>query len=320
MALPFAEVPMSFPATEQGNASFAQLSKRRRFQVPITRYFNPADPSAFAPEHTLSPPLPETVQSSLLTVGMRIRKSVPEGYKTILHKQLISQPCTLSSNSSPSTSYTELAPFCGLHKVGGLAVQPTPNPGGAYLSAYSSITLSAAEQEDPFSSPSSQESAATVASDSSVPSSRPNKRILDDIEDDEAYGDDDNAPLPSVPMADNSFMEHKTHHRRGSSYPFSHTRMPDLNTLMSSPPSSNIGLESSLGNHHLTSRAIAQPRSRRAAAAAAANMKTRKPSWEMVGQENSREWQQQTRMALDFENDFEDAEFLRRREDVEMGM
>jgi hypothetical protein len=79
----------------------------------------------------MSPPLPAETQSSLLTVGMRVRKSVPEGYKT--HKTMPTEefpfPSTASVSAAPATtSYNianprELAPFCGLHKIGGLSSQ-----------------------------------------------------------------------------------------------------------------------------------------------------------------------------------------------------
>jgi hypothetical protein len=90
---------------------------------------------------TLSPPtLPPLVQSNLLSVGMRVRKSVLEGYKTGLRKHnylggggagwrfLDSAPATPPTSfktqvGSTATSRRELTPFCGIMKVGGMAVQ-----------------------------------------------------------------------------------------------------------------------------------------------------------------------------------------------------
>lgn len=73
---------------------------------------------------------------------MRVRKSVPEGYKT--HKTLgeagFPFPSTAPISSAPprpaysSESSRELAPFCGLHKVGGWAQQQSsfnPPPSSA---------------------------------------------------------------------------------------------------------------------------------------------------------------------------------------------
>lgn len=109
---------------------------KRQYQPSIDSFFqrnasnsNSAETSSQSP---LSPPLPAETQSSLLSVGMRVRKSVPEGYKT--HKTMPAEafpfPNTAPANAAPMrpvytsiNSSRELAPFCGLHKVGGLASQ-----------------------------------------------------------------------------------------------------------------------------------------------------------------------------------------------------
>lgn len=82
----------------------ADTSKRRRFQPPITTFFSTSD-SCSAPSTSSSgggngaparvshhhysaatsspiPVVPGQVQSSLLSVGMRVRKSIADGYKT----------------------------------------------------------------------------------------------------------------------------------------------------------------------------------------------------------------------------------------------
>ncbi|CAK7273080.1 hypothetical protein SEPCBS57363_005472 [Sporothrix epigloea] len=94
-------------------------------------------------EHRSSSPLlPPSVQANLLAVGMRVRKSVPEGYKTKGMDGPSARPTAATGTAykpsysscnvahptpalSQSTSATqrELTPFCGLHKVGGLGVQ-----------------------------------------------------------------------------------------------------------------------------------------------------------------------------------------------------
>ncbi|KAF2735630.1 hypothetical protein EJ04DRAFT_190058 [Polyplosphaeria fusca] len=89
-----------------------------------------------------TPSLPNTVQADLLSVGMRVRKSVPEGYKTHKPAALPSIQTTLSKSSSPDVysvkpprepvpealqHQRELLPFCGLHKIGGYAEQPVTN-------------------------------------------------------------------------------------------------------------------------------------------------------------------------------------------------
>ncbi|THV53475.1 hypothetical protein BGAL_0049g00090 [Botrytis galanthina] len=115
-------------------------------QSQITSYFTPGTTSLPAPpppSQYQPPTLPNPIQSSLLSVGMRIRKSVPEGYKTGSYSafNLFSDttPATKSNFASapPSSTPTapkykgtrpragirELTPFCGLMKVGGMSVQ-----------------------------------------------------------------------------------------------------------------------------------------------------------------------------------------------------
>lgn len=297
--------PATFPTSEQNrDTNDNQKSKRRRFQVPITRYFNASEiPSSIVPdESTLSPPLPQHVQSNLLTVGMRIRKSVPEGYKTMLVKQSMITPHVSASSSdatpfSDSTSYNELSPYCGLHKIGGMAVQPLPQhisntSAAGFSSAQSSITLSAAEQEeDPFSFPSSQESTISTAS-SIQPHSGRNKRVFDDEVDED---------------------EQQTHN------PYDHfstnpTGMLELNSLM------RLGQ----GNSS-TSRMIAKPRSRRNRGLhqqqSQAHEMFRK-SFVAEGQENfmGNAGSFTHGFSQEPEFDFGEAAFLSRREDVDMDM
>ena len=80
----------------------ADTSKRRRFQPPITTFFSTSDSCSFpstssggngaparvshhhysAVTSSPTPVVPGQVQSSLLSVGMRVRKSIADGYKT----------------------------------------------------------------------------------------------------------------------------------------------------------------------------------------------------------------------------------------------
>ena len=297
--------PATFPTSEQNlDSSNNQKSKRRRFQVPITRYFNASElPSSIVPdESTLSPPLPEHVQTNLLTVGMRIRKSVPEGYKTMLAKQSLITPhiSMTSSTATPSSNpdtYNELSPYCGLHKVGGMAVQPLPPyissiPATGFSSAQSSILLSAAEQEeDPFSFPSSQESSISTVS-SVQPASTRNKRVLnDDIDEDE-----------------------EQIHNPYDHFSTNPTGMLELNSLM------RLGQ-----GHSSTSRMIAKPRSRR-------NQNIRQQQSkqdELLGKSLVTEGQENVigndassihGSSQEPEFDFGEAAFLSSREDVDMDM
>ncbi|KAI9043008.1 uncharacterized protein KD926_004799 [Aspergillus affinis] len=104
------------------------LSKRRRFQPPITTFFSSSSESASACDAHIShnhysartysptPTVPATVQSSLLSVGMRVRKSVADGYKTngskIDAKTTFPSydPTALRRNAG---AHAELPPFCG---------------------------------------------------------------------------------------------------------------------------------------------------------------------------------------------------------------
>ncbi|KAJ5332599.1 hypothetical protein MYU51_018905 [Penicillium brevicompactum] len=110
------------------------LSKRRRFQPPITSFFTSAtepvssDTPAVSHHHhyaaatfSATPVVPATVQSSLLSVGMRVRKSVADGYRTNLAKtqeKVAPQPATAQTPGVQpfrgNRSHSELTPFSGL--------------------------------------------------------------------------------------------------------------------------------------------------------------------------------------------------------------
>ncbi|KAJ5318463.1 hypothetical protein N7476_004883 [Penicillium atrosanguineum] len=105
--------------------SNSTLSKRRRFQPSITTYFA----GSTAPNATVShnhystatfsatPVVPAKVQSSLLSVGMRVRKSVADGYKTQI--SLEKEKAVPSMNAPVAQTYTtngysELTLFSGM--------------------------------------------------------------------------------------------------------------------------------------------------------------------------------------------------------------
>ena len=108
------------------------LAKRRRFQPPITTFFSTSSEASSSTTYATShnhysaatcsphPVLPDKVQSSLLSVGMRVRKAMAEGYKTQMaleeEKALASKvaPQTAVSQAYPSSNtHAELAPFAG---------------------------------------------------------------------------------------------------------------------------------------------------------------------------------------------------------------
>ncbi|KAL4956799.1 ribonucleotide reductase inhibitor-domain-containing protein [Aspergillus filifer] len=124
-------------------------SKRRRFQPPITTFFAassdpniPSTPSHLSHNHyaaitnSPTPVIPAKVQASLLSVGMRVRKSIADGYKTNIAKQekqiiVENNSDTLKERISIApTNRSELAPFCGMSKSSeySSAARPLPNP------------------------------------------------------------------------------------------------------------------------------------------------------------------------------------------------
>jgi hypothetical protein len=181
-----------------------QHRKKRQFQPSITSYFHThhdfsdndsSDPdddntsyqrggprlrtipkhTATPQHHTLAPQLPDQVQSSLLSVGMRVRKSVPEGYKTpktlpplqtstafpsttrrpntsaLANPALEAMKIPVDTLASTLQHQRELLPFCGLNKIGGYAEQPTTNP-HLFGGATNAFPLPAQAFSQPFSS------------------------------------------------------------------------------------------------------------------------------------------------------------------------
>ncbi|KAI9810769.1 MAG: hypothetical protein M1827_006107 [Pycnora praestabilis] len=212
---------------------------KRPFQPSITSFFARTDREDAYPSRSeslsaqLSPPLPAIVQSSLLNVGMRVRKSVPEGYKTGSY-------CSLGAPSNPKSrireehgtggnpdycgsgrGFAELTPYCGILKIGGLSSQSTRarNP------IYQPLRFDD-ESDDYGFPPSSQDSYTSTISNDSMPATPPSmpsntkKRHLED--DEEEYS----SPNAVIWEEDNGL-----HLPSPRSYPVSHTHMPRLDFL-----------------------------------------------------------------------------------------
>lgn len=120
---------MSAPRIKRPFAGAASDPSQRQ----ITAFFNSHTTQAeHSSEPLRQPYLPASVQSNLLSVGMRIRKSVPEGYKTLgpsafklWTDNTVPSTTTTRAGSTPSKSAgRELLPFCGLNSVGGMDAQP----------------------------------------------------------------------------------------------------------------------------------------------------------------------------------------------------
>lgn len=108
-----------------------ERAPKRQFQPSISNYFHPLQRSD-GPSLSQSPAavIAASVQASLLNVGMRVRKAVPEGYKrTPASSKLKYEERSLSRSVPPltQTRTAELAPFCGIHKIGGYACQELQN-------------------------------------------------------------------------------------------------------------------------------------------------------------------------------------------------
>ncbi|KAJ4288468.1 hypothetical protein N0V90_011704 [Kalmusia sp. IMI 367209] len=204
------------PLGTHSQASSTAHRNKRPFQPSITTYFAPYDygassesddergpgpttrprSSASGAKHQHHQHLPGTVQADLLSVGMRVRKSVPEGYKTHKTVSLPTIQTTLSRSPNGSSTATitttttaeysvkpprdpvpahvqhqrELLPFCGLQKIGGYAEQPVTNVhlyGGADASgerALNIFPLPAEAFTQPFSTQSSIDSSISNSS------------------------------------------------------------------------------------------------------------------------------------------------------------
>lgn len=166
---------MTGPRTKRQFAGAASDPSQRS----ITSFFsrstsgaaNSANPS---PKHAPldGPAVPAQIQTDLLNVGMRVRKAIPEGYKTGSaysaftlwaednapkttadgHHQPSSAPAP-SSSVPYNSSMRELEPFCGLNRVGGLAFQPAYNSGDdnpGLTSSQDTISSSSSFSPTPF--------------------------------------------------------------------------------------------------------------------------------------------------------------------------
>ncbi|KAL7800141.1 ribonucleotide reductase inhibitor domain-containing protein [Trichoderma ceciliae] len=120
---------MSTPRTKRQFAGAAADPAQRQ----ITSFFTAQSPSSITPataDLAQRPALPANVQANLLSVGMRVRKSVPEGYKTVgssafkLWTDNTKPGAAGAAAVSAKPVSRELLPFCGINKVGGLDTQP----------------------------------------------------------------------------------------------------------------------------------------------------------------------------------------------------
>lgn len=285
-----------------------KMSKRRRFQAPLTNFFSRTSNHSLdcddrelsqhkSQPDAISSPDPASVaspvQSSLLTVGMRIRKSVPEGYKThSASTQTSSASKCLYEPSffvgSERAQVQDEQPYCSadliasmdLHMVGGLAVQAFPS-----MAETPVLGLTLAGESAFISSQQSALSSSMNPSTALYPKTRKRCHAFDlDSDDGHPGGSPSDVESASV-VANYSSM----------TYPYSYTCMPDL-TRFSSP--------------NVTMRTIAQPRSKRRKEVGVVAKGSADIGCEQI--------QSAFGVPRDFHFDFGEAAFLKPREDVEM--
>ncbi|KAJ5091169.1 hypothetical protein NUU61_006039 [Penicillium alfredii] len=169
------------------------FSKRRRFQPPITNFFSTQSPEPISDTHALShnhysaptcsatPVVPLKVQASLLSVGMRVRKSVADGYKTNLAKTDEKASLPAATPEIPSVrpsfrgnGYAELAPFSGFPKS-------TPE------SLYNPPNYFVTDDGDAFSLPASSQESSTSSASFSIPMNGQKRGLDSDIFPDDDY-------------------------------------------------------------------------------------------------------------------------------------
>lgn len=126
----------SDPAQRQITSFFSasNTSNTPSFNGGYNHQTSQSSSSSQRPDNSSS--VPASIQANLLSVGMRVRKSVPEGYKTgsysafALWDDRDAEPITVTmgegqrSRANAFSSPRELLPFCGIHRVGGLGPQP----------------------------------------------------------------------------------------------------------------------------------------------------------------------------------------------------
>ncbi|KAK4125284.1 hypothetical protein N657DRAFT_644139 [Parathielavia appendiculata] len=205
---------MSGPRTKRQFAGAASDPSQRQITSFFPKTVTSTSPTSANAARKLSnqaplsaPVLPAQVQTDLLNVGMRVRKAIPEGYKTggaYSTFTLWAEESTSNSSSDPrpvsatptatySSAMRELEPFCGINKIGGLAFQPSYHPEDD-LEAMPGLTSS----QDTIASTASTMSStpATSLNVTAAAPSAPSRKRFFRSEEDEAAHDALGASLP----------------------------------------------------------------------------------------------------------------------------
>ncbi|KAI0101300.1 ribonucleotide reductase inhibitor-domain-containing protein [Daldinia grandis] len=187
----------SDPAQRQITSFFASSSPASVSQHPDTSSVSCTNARAHNTSDPAGSSLPASVQANLLSVGMRVRKSVPEGYKTRSCSAFAL--CDESNNVSAATmgegrsranaisTPRELLPFCGINQVGGLGTQPENTQSFSAVAPYQpSLSLNGAPLDEMMDDDvpgltSSQDSVESTSS--SISPTRTRKRSYTEDED-----------------------------------------------------------------------------------------------------------------------------------------
>ncbi|KAF2816049.1 uncharacterized protein BDZ99DRAFT_127616 [Mytilinidion resinicola] len=210
---------------------------KRPYQPSITAFFARPDQSDSSIPHittTPAPALPSSVQASLLNVGMRVRKSVPEGYKNKQRELDNGDAYSVKPvQQLPTETYShprELLPFCGLHKIGGFAEQPVHTPSSNDW-GWPTQPVNSQPHLHLFTTPfSSQGSTNSNISTDSAPARQLNanshKRSFDDAANDVFPLSNTNSLF--APLDDEEPVSPMSSTPPPNAYPISHTAMPQL--------------------------------------------------------------------------------------------
>ena len=253
----------------------------------------PGERASRSPSREISSPLlPPNVQANLLAVGMRVRKSVPEGYKTGKEADERTTPSHYRPQPKAPSAYAssyraflqsagrpaappplprELLPFCGLNKVGGLDVQSFGDEEGRPMFASSlfgemddGATAVAGDSEPPALT-SSQETVSSTSSYLSAPlrrastqfASAAKKRVLRDEEDEDEDEDEDEADCDAPTHTYNRFQVHEDTHMPSRAIPTASTT-----SISAWLADGQVSPRTQTPFYHLGRRVLAVPRRR----------------------------------------------------------
>lgn len=192
---------MSAPRTKRQFAGAASDPAQRQITSFFTSTGATAAPSAATTSPssstlTINTATPRTFgaasasdQANLISVGMRVRKAVPEGYKTGTcsdfslwddqHDTMPSSPGeTGRSRANAVSTPRELTPFCGIHRVGGLQMP---------ASDCATYEIQASAHDMPSLTLSQESAASHDSSSSGVTGAKTRKRFF--VDDDEETPD-----------------------------------------------------------------------------------------------------------------------------------